>query len=245
VWRYHGSFGDSPFDGSPGRRSSSCGRSCAGDQRNNSLLSSYWSQKCGACREYVARTHTPSRECINCWKIEVWSKSPVLLDLKSFRSNTTPQSPASAQMIPGRDPEDTHEGEPDSFSNREFLESLVHGVFSRILVHTGGKSRSSIQPLSLQRFAAKTSKHPIQVVVTGIPRDAYPAEATDYLLMLYASNIEERDFLRNLLCDVLSLGREHAGKFPVRRGCWVYEDILGPWPTWYPVDRDFCESAIQ
>lgn len=94
---------------------------------------------------------------------------------------------------------------------------------------------------------AKASRAPILVVKTGIPLEAYPPEEVDYLLILYARDIAERDALRREAEAVLSGQEERDAEgpvrtrgpiLPIRRGCWKYDQTLGPWQTWYPPDRD-------
>ena len=106
------------------------------------------------------------------------------------------------------------------------------------------------------RVVAKASRAPILVVRTGMPRDAYPESPTAYLLMLYAKDISERDALRDAAESCLSsLSSDFTGRgepmsclaagflrtkrLPVRRGCWRFDDVLGPWQSWYPEDRDY------
>lgn len=79
---------------------------------------------------------------------------------------------------------------------------------------------------------AKISKHPIQVVRTGEPSSQYPEAKTDHLLMIYASSVEERESIRLKICSVLGFASEASGNIPVRRGCWLYDPILGPWQAW-------------
>lgn len=88
----------------------------------------------------------------------------------------------------------------------------------------------------------KVSKSPIHVVRTGIPRDGYPGTDSDYLLMAYAGKISEREELRNSLCVALDMPPDKARQIPVRRGCWLYDEVLGPWAKWYPMDKDMAEE---
>jgi hypothetical protein len=88
----------------------------------------------------------------------------------------------------------------------------------------------------------KVSKLPIHVVRTGVPRDGYPGTDFDYLLMAYAENISEREELRHSLCLALGMEPAKAEQIPVRRGCWLYDEMLGPWTEWYPMDRDMGEE---
>jgi hypothetical protein len=156
-----------------------------------------WSEKCRHCREKVAEAKTPVEECLNCWKVEVWSLGPAM---RSFRAQGG--------------------GDLPRFAEEQCF--LVDALLTRGIP-----------------VIAKASRAPILVVRTGIPREAYPSEVTDYLLMLYASNIAERDRLRREAEDVLSQVDVPLGpSLPVRRGCWRYDDLLGPWETWYPFEKD-------
>lgn len=89
---------------------------------------------------------------------------------------------------------------------------------------------------------AKASRAPIQVVRTGVPHTGYPDTATDDLLILYARSIAERETLRRLVQVSLGLSHEAAVLIPVRRGCWRFDRVLGPWQSWYPVGSDWLEA---
>ncbi len=156
-----------------------------------------WSEKCRHCREMVALNRAPVEECLNCWKIEVWSLGPAM---RQFRSSM---------------------GQGLS----TFVEEQAHLIDALL---TRGIP-----------VVAKASRAPILVVRTGIPGAAYPPESTDYLLMLYAQTIAERDSLRGEAEAVLGLTPDKAPGLPVRRGCWRYDDVLGPWESWYPPDKDY------
>jgi hypothetical protein len=108
---------------------------------------------------------------------------------------------------------------------------------------------------------AKISVGPIQVIRTGIPSDVYPTTVTDRVLILYTSNIEEREKMRKLLVKGAQwLGKgwvgvvpdssesdDHLEKcdfgldflIPTRRGCWRYDSILGNWQDWFDVECDW------
>ena len=36
----------------------------------------FWRNKCTVCREKVGTLKVPVPECIDCWKVEIWSQSP-------------------------------------------------------------------------------------------------------------------------------------------------------------------------
>jgi hypothetical protein len=86
---------------------------------------------------------------------------------------------------------------------------------------------------------AKASRAPIQVVRTGVPQAGYPDLVTDDLLVFYARSISEREMLRELVKEALMLTECQARLIPVRRGCWRFDPILGPWLRWYQPDSDW------
>ena len=143
----------------------------------------FWSAKCRSCREKIAALGVPVEECLNCWKVEIWSSCQSVRDA----------------VIDGL---------------------IVKGI----------------------PVIAKASRAPIFVVRSGVPVGAYTSETVNYLLILYARDIAERDLLRREAEAVLSesIAPEHF--LPVRRGCWKYDDALGPWQAWCPPDKDYRES---
>lgn len=167
----------------------------------------FWSAKCRACRERIDSHGVPVEECLNCWKVEMWSADPGAFD----------------RVIDGL---------------------LVRGI----------------------PVIAKASRAPILVVRSGIPLTAYPPEQVDYLLILYARDIAERDLLRleaeavllesaapefnppesarigSAKTESMPAARTTERSLPIRRGCWKYDDILGPWQAWYPADRDYPQA---
>ncbi|HHW17406.1 MAG TPA: hypothetical protein GXX30_00655 [Firmicutes bacterium] len=163
----------------------------------------FWASKCALCRDVVARFRKPVPECINCWKIEVWSKGKTI----------------GESLIGLRD---------------ELQEELRFGMLDNL---------AQAITVTVGSAMSKISKCPIQVVRTGLPRVGYPEVPTDFVLIIYATTIGERDRLRRLVCDILCLPTGRAAEIPVRRGCWMYDDVLGPWTTWYPEDRDFAEPV--
>jgi hypothetical protein len=99
---------------------------------------------------------------------------------------------------------------------------------------------------------AKASRAPILIVRSGIPLRAYPPDTVDYMLMLYASRIAERDLLLQSASEALAADEAGEGgrssppgapqeglPLPFRRGCWRYDEVLGPWQAWYPPDQDY------
>lgn len=151
----------------------------------------YWRKKCAACREKVLKLKTPVPECIDCWKVEIWSQS------SWFQGAET----------------GVHSGGADGLTH---LYLLAFELAARYGVS----------------FVAKISKYPIQVVRTGEPPGQYPDVKTDCLLMIYATSVQEREHIRQDICRVLGLDPAAAINIPVRRGCWLYDPILGPWQTW-------------
>lgn len=117
------------------------------------------------------------------------------------------------------------------------FDGLMDGI--ELLVEAG--DRIALQVTS--PVVAKAARAPIQVVRTGIPLIGYPSLAVDDLLVLYAQSIAERESLRDLVRDVLGLSDEAAALVPIRRGCWRFDPILGPWQGWHPVDSDWSSST--
>lgn len=79
---------------------------------------------------------------------------------------------------------------------------------------------------------AKVSLRKIRVERTGLPLSGYPTSELDRLLVAYAQTCVERNALRRGLCALLGLDVALGKDIPVRRGCWLYDDILGPWVEW-------------
>ena len=176
----------------------------------------YWRQKCKTCRHKVLDSKRPQPECINCWKVEIWSESPWLLEAEA---STQPFGDGAFAFICG------FLSGLDAEENMERLKR-VHGLAFRLYLQLGA------------RLVAKVSKYPIQLVRTGEPLIQYPNSKKDFLFMIYASSIRERDELRRAVCRILHVDPSVIGTIPVRRGCWVYENILGPWQKWYQMDED-------
>lgn len=191
--------------------------------------SDYWQDKCTKCRGKLLGQKVPVyevHECINCWKIEVWRQSPWFQ--KAIDSLGVAKSSSA----------DFH-GESissDFFELYDFGGSLhffskgpdyLFGLACKLAIQSDGN------------FVAKLSKYPIQVVPSGEPPNQYPDILADRLLMVYASSIRERNELRLAICGVLAINPLLAEIIPVRRGCWLYDDILGPWQKWYATDKDF------
>lgn len=185
----------------------------------------YWAKRCATCRESARDTKKPGPLCINCWKIEVWSSSPLLATLAETCS--PPVTLLDSIHSPDPKPRERQNQTHADSKNLQALEYLMLRTFSLA------------EEISwADRLVAKISKVPIQVVRTGVPEDSYPACETDYLLMFYAEKISQRDFLQHVLQRIINTPGNPCTLFPVRRGCWIYDDMLRPWKTWYPADQD-------
>lgn len=108
-------------------------------------------------------------------------------------------------------------------------------VLSSRAVRSSGREHDVAPSLPV----AKASRAPIQVVRTGIPESGYGDLIVDDLLVLYAGSISEREALRDLVRAALDLPASAAWLIPVRRGCWRFDSVLGPWQGWHPVDSDW------
>ncbi len=176
----------------------------------------YWRTKCLGCRRKVGVLNHPVEECINCWKIEVWSKSPWFS--KAADSFTGKMPPQVLSLSYGSDVASCR-----LFQGLQVVFSLMYGLWEIF----GGD------------FVAKVSKQAIKVIRSGKPEEQYPDSDVDFLLMIYASSIKERDALRKAVCDVLGKKDEEMHNIPVRRGCWFYDDVLGPWENWHQTSKDY------
>ena len=171
---------------------------------------SNWTEKCWLCREKVLSLRKPVKECVDCWKVEVWEQGGFAktcsLKRKSFLNLPL--------------------GDYSVNNNVPVPETLMEVMY---LLEDG--------------LLAKITMGPIQVVRTGLPAE-YPSVAIDRLLLLYANSIGERDRLLGSLKKAAALlcGEEVNFSLPVRRGCWRYDPILGPWQEWFPQDRDWEEG---
>ncbi len=195
--------------------------------------SKFWQDKCSNCREKILQRSMPVSEvpeCLNCWKIEVWSQSPWFLESVS-RLDPTWAFENVLDYMPSYRCEPSH---GDSNNHSDFSSSLIpldtsdslFGLACNLAMHSG------------ELFVAKLARYPIQVVRSGEPGNQYPNVVTDRLLMAYASTIREREGLRQAICRQLAMNPLKAEDIPVRRGCWLYDDILGPWQGWYEIDKD-------
>lgn len=184
-----------------------------------------WKSKCQRCREQVLTHRKPVGECINCWKLEIWGQGEFLN--RALRNQPTHwlHDPVNAWPKSTNCMSDKVSGEGNS-DRTGLVRKKLQFLVERLVFFSG----SSV---------AKVSKYPIHVIRSGVPIDAYPCVKLDFLLMVYARSLKQRDELRALLCDLLPVDRRFATRIPVRRGCWIYDDILGPWQEWYPLDQDF------
>jgi hypothetical protein len=189
----------------------------------------FWRNKCTVCREKVGTLKVPVPECIDCWKVEIWSQSPWFVEdmvsagygsgdggADSYGTNHNgrlPQ-PGGGSCIDGHLGESWHPGSLSGGQDR------LYWLAFELAARYGSA------------FVAKVSKHPLQVVRTGEPLAQYPCSPTDNLLMIYATSVKEREQIRQAVCHALGLDASAAADIPVRRGCWLYDPILGPWQSW-------------
>ncbi|MGI6642966.1 MAG: hypothetical protein ACOX3V_03015 [Bacillota bacterium] len=117
------------------------------------------------------------------------------------------------------------------------VEVWAHGSLSDCL---GALSLESLAETLVRDCSAvaKISKSEIRVERTGIPVSGYPTRETDRLLMVYAETPCQRDALRASVCHAVGADVLLTAVIPVRRGCWLYDDILGPWTKWSDISRE-------
>lgn len=202
----------------------------------------WWSSKCRACREKVALLRAPVEECVNCWKVEIWKRGAAFVGLGALDFDRVMDRIDA--VVSSRS-----ELRPES-SRADAREPAWPVVKPSPVAKAPPVAKASLP-------VAKASRAPIQVVSTGVPREGYGVMAdevgagrecsqgvtsfapVDDLLVLYAKSISERELLRDLVRDALGLSAGAAELIPVRRGCWRFDRILGPWQEWYPVHSDW------
>lgn len=82
--------------------------------------------------------------------------------------------------------------------------------------------------------------------MTSIPEAGHPdPEITkDGVILIYAQSIAERDRrLSRFLHDFEAEGLYRKGTISYRRGCVNFDEIIGSWKTWWPLDRDYDGEA--
>lgn len=85
-------------------------------------------------------------------------------------------------------------------------------------------------------------------ILTSIPAEAHPDPEVkrDGVILIYTQSIKERDARKNkILADLKALGLYRKNAISSRRGCVNFDEIIGNWKTWYPVDKDYAHEVDQ
>jgi len=91
----------------------------------------------------------------------------------------------------------------------------------------------------------KWMKHLMDIprhVLTSIPTEAHPDPEVkrDGGILIYTQSISERDMRKNkILADLKARGLYKKNDISYRRGCVNFDEIIGEWKTWYPLDIDY------
>lgn len=214
----------------------------------------HWSEKCRSCREGVARIRSPVPECLNCWKVEVWSLGTTMRQFRGvgevpFSTYAVEQdylvgalmqrgyrviakaSRAPILVVRSGVPLEAYPSEETdcllilyarNIAERDELRSAAEAVLGSVgSAGSGGLGglggAGGLLGGREEAAAAHIVSRVALGVASGVALDPGAAEDT-------------------APCSSTSLP-EHV--LPIRRGCWRYDDVLGPWETWYPPDRDF------
>lgn len=82
-------------------------------------------------------------------------------------------------------------------------------------------------------------------LLTSIPVEAHPDPevAKDGAVLIYCQTIKEREERRRkILADLRALNLYKKGDISYRRGCVNFDEVIGNWKTWHPLDRDYEEK---
>jgi len=79
-------------------------------------------------------------------------------------------------------------------------------------------------------------------LLTSIPVEAHPDAKTkgDGVILIYTQSIQERDEkIKKILSDLKAQRLYEKNSISYRRGCVDFDEIIGDWRTWHPLDRDY------
>jgi len=78
--------------------------------------------------------------------------------------------------------------------------------------------------------------------LTSIPETGHPDQnvTKDGVILIYTQSIVERDKrLNQFLHDFKRQALYRKPSISYRRGCVNFDEIIGPWKTWWPLDQDY------
>lgn len=79
-------------------------------------------------------------------------------------------------------------------------------------------------------------------VLTSIPAEAHPDKRVkkEGAILIYTQSIQERDERKNkILADLKARGLYKKNDISYRRGCVNFDEMIGYWKSWYPLDIDY------
>lgn len=106
---------------------------------------------------------------------------------------------------------------------------LDAGRKDRILHGKRSKFRMELTP----EFRAK---------ITSVPEEGHPDPDAkeDGAILIYCQSIAERDArAATILKGLNEKGLYKKGAISSRRGCLNFDELIGPWKGWYPLDSDW------
>jgi hypothetical protein len=95
----------------------------------------------------------------------------------------------------------------------------------------------------------KWTKKQIEIprhLLTSIPVEAHPSLEVkrDGGILIYTQTIKERDERKSkILADLKALGLYKKSAISYRRGCVNFDEVIGNWKTWYPLNKDYEQGA--
>jgi len=91
------------------------------------------------------------------------------------------------------------------------------------------------------KWIKKAMEIPLSVL-TSIPAEVHPNPEVkkDGVILIYTQTLNERDKRKNkILADLKGLGLYKKNASSYRRGCVNFDEIIGNWKTWHPLDKDY------
>lgn len=98
-----------------------------------------------------------------------------------------------------------------------------------------------------QTLSGKWLKEPmemgedIKAKITSIPEEGHPDPKAkrDGVILIYTQSIAEREKKRKrILRGLQERGLYKKPEISYRRGCLNFDEIIGPWKTWWPLNQD-------
>ncbi|MFQ5575291.1 MAG: hypothetical protein ACE5E0_06695 [Terriglobia bacterium] len=85
----------------------------------------------------------------------------------------------------------------------------------------------------------------LRAKITSIPETGWPgpAEPEEGVILIYTQSIAERDEKSKRIRYLLDQDDLYARPdISARRGCLNFDEVIGPWKNWWPLDRDFAKE---